>query len=278
MNIYNPNFTNSKFADWLRGTPKPFSASAEGWKKWEQEAQAKHPIRYWITETGLEAIEDLISFLPKKFDAVRNYIRNRYIKKTHALVADPKYIKPGEYYDYGYKIIPCLFSGLVDFVECEKAWMHIVFSEENAKKYAPRWARTRTLRWKQWRCPEAGLANLEWEMTLVHDESAGFAPDDPKYGKPTQQAITAKEVIELYTWFKEVYSKRRDPYEYIENDAGELTTNDNIPFVLSDNPPKEVVETFKQQQKTMHEIQDKYDQEDTEMLIRLIKIRQDLWT
>ena len=278
MKLNQKSLADSSFADWVRGTKKPFSASFEGWAKWKREAKTAHPIRYWVVESAFPAIETAVEWLPTRLNNIRNYICNRYVDQTHAIVASKSVLERGQYQDFGYKLVPCLFSGLVDFVECEKAWMHVVFSQENFKKYVPTYYRFRLLRWKKWRSAEAGIKNLEWETTLVFNEDCGVTPADPNYGMLTPQAIAAKEVLELYYWFTQVYLKRPDPYSVIENSAGDLETEDGVPMILLDNPPNEIVKEFNEQTKTVHQIQEQYTQEDTEMLTRLIKIREHLWT
>lgn len=278
MKLNPKSLSDSNFADWLRGTKKPFSASFEGWAKWKREAKAAHPVRYWIVEDFFPAVEQVVNWLPDRVHQIRNYIRNRYFDHSHALVASKTTLERGVYTDFGYKLLPCIFSGLVDYVECDKAWMHVVFSDENFKKYAPAWYKFKILRWKKWRCPEAGIKNLEWETSLVYNEDCGVQPGDQNYGLPTPQAIAAKEVLELYYWFTQVYVNRPDPYDSIENSAGDFETEDGVPVILLDNPPADVVEEFNSQTKTVHQIHEQYEKEDTEMLIRLIKIRENLWT
>jgi hypothetical protein len=55
-----------------------------------------------------------------------------------------------------------------------------------------------------WRCPEAGIAHLEWATGLKHDEE-WFDKNDPRYGQPTHQALAAQEILLLYKWGKAVF-------------------------------------------------------------------------
>lgn len=52
----------SKFADWLRGTPKINLGTSEEWNAWRKTAKEKK-VRYWLTEEGLDFLKDLFSSL-----------------------------------------------------------------------------------------------------------------------------------------------------------------------------------------------------------------------
>lgn len=51
-------FSCSKFADWLRGTPKLSCGTSEEWRDWEISAKQSRPIRYWLAEEGLDYIQE----------------------------------------------------------------------------------------------------------------------------------------------------------------------------------------------------------------------------
>ena len=274
----NHYWTIGKFADWLRGTPSPGAQTSRGWREWKQQAQAAHPIRYWIAEEGLDYLQQFVFYIPDKIYGLKYYVNNRWVTRTHALTAHPRDIKPGDWCDVGNRFLPCLFNELRDFVEVELAWWHIAWdSGSERKKYnAPFWA-TGWFRWRTWRCPQAGLDNLAWQMKLTNEE---FLEDDQKHlAEPTYQANNAKEILALYKWWTEVYPNRPDPYEaggwsaYCEQrrQAG----NDLLDF--EDRTPEQA-EQSRQALDTTQSIEDKYNQEDEEMMIRLIRIRQSLWT
>ena len=85
---------------------------------------------------------------------------------------------------------------------------------------------------------EKGLETHEWEKTLTFNEDWGVKPDDEKYGKLTPQALAAIEQDEVYSWWKENKVKKDVDFEN----------------------------------------EDKYLEQEEEMLIRLIKIRGSLWS
>ena len=162
------------------------------------------------------------------------------------------------------------------------AWWHIAWADKDEKKKynAPFWA-TGWFRWRVWRCPQAGLDNLEWQRNLRWTEEEVRA-DSPNLGKSTPQAVAAQEILDLYRWWTEVYRNRPDPYdasgwtEYCERKREE-EGSDGLSF-LSDTKDPKLKKAGDRALKLCHKIEQQYEKEDTEMLTRLIKIRHALWT
>lgn len=266
----------SKFADWLRGTTKPSAETSKGWNQWKKVAKDRHPIRFWIVEEGLDKIQDFLCWPRDKLNNVRYYVNNRWVTKSHALTAHSNDIKPGQWCDVGNRFLPCLFNELVDFVEIETAWHHVLWDEEARKKYNVPWWRKGWLRWRTWRCPQAGMAHLIWASGLTNEEY--LSPSDPDYGKPTPQAVAAKEIIDLYVWWKHIRPQRPDPHDVSGWSAiCEKRSKDENDFLWEDKTPEEAAETSKALDMS-RDMEAQYEQEDEEMLIRLIKIRKSLWT
>lgn len=86
---------------------------------------------------------------------------------------------------------------------------------------------------------EKGLEIHEWEKNAVLNEEWGVGPDSPHYGTRPKQSLDAIEQDEIWNWWKE--NKYR---ECIGTDQEEI----------------------------------EYQKQEEEMLIRLIKIRNSLWT
>jgi hypothetical protein len=126
----NHYWTCSKFADWLRGTKSPIALTHSEWKQWRKDAQAAHPVRYWLADDGLDYLQKVFYYIPDKLYELKYYINNRWITHTHALTAHPRDIKPGSWMDVGNRFLPCLFNELVDFVEVELAWWQIAWSDQ----------------------------------------------------------------------------------------------------------------------------------------------------
>ena len=279
----NHYWANSKFADWLRGTAKGGAKTAEGWDEWTTAAQMKHSVRYWLAEEGLDYLQKVVYWPTDTLYAIKYYINNRWVTRTHSLTAHPRDIKPGTWCDVGNRFLPCLFNELQDFVEVELAWWHIAWAEKDEKKKynAPFWA-TGWFRWRTWRCPQAGLDNLDWQSKLRWGEDEGFETGDPHIGQPTPQAERALEILALYKWWTEVYPNRPDPHdasgwsEYCDRKRQEHGET-GLSFMKESKDPELRALGDAALAKT-HEIEQAYEEEDTQMLIRLVKIRGSLWT
>jgi hypothetical protein len=271
-------WTIGPFADWLRGTPKLKLGTSKEWHDWEDNAKAAHPVRWWLAEEGLDYLQKLVYYIPDRLNDVRYYINNRWVSRSHALTAHPRDIKPGTWSDVGSRFLPCLFNELVDFVEIEQAWHHCMWSDEAKTKFDVPWWRSGWLRWRTWRCSEAGLEYLNWASTLTNEE---FLEEGEKHkAEPTYQAKAAKEIIELYTWWTTTYRNRPDPYEVsgwtAACEANRLANGGRLSFGDQDSP--ELRKMSDKAHKALQKIEKAYEKEEEEMMIRLIKIRQSLWT
>jgi hypothetical protein len=268
-----------KFADWLRGTAKPTAETGKGWRVWREAAKESHPVRFWIVEEGLDHVQNFVNWPMDKLNDIRYYINNRWITRSHCLTAHPRDIKPGEWRDVGNRFLPCLFNELVDFVEIEQAWHHCIWDDETQKKYQVPWWRKSFLRWRTWRCPDAGVEYLVWASGLKIDDSLGVRKGEEGFGEPTQQAKNAKEILELYRWWKVERPKRPDPH-----DAGgwseycEMRRSKGYDFLdMEDKTPEEAEQCHTALNRS-REIEEAQEREDEEMMIRLIKVRHALWT
>ena len=277
MALHTNYWSCTKFATWIRGTEKPSAATMEGWHDWHTSAKMKHNFRYWLAEEGLDYIQDFVTWPVRKLYDIKYYINNRWVTKTHALTAHPQDIKPGTWSDVGNRFLPCLFNELQNYVEVELAWWHIAWNSEGRKQYnAPFWA-WGWFRWRTWRCPEAGLDNLAWQRDLRWTENE-VGEDSDKIGQLTPQAKNAQEILDLYNWWTKVYRNRPDPH-----DASGWTAvceenrklHGGITYMHTDPSLKH---KSRKALKLCAKIEKDYAKEDEAMLIRLIKIRNALWT
>lgn len=253
------NYWNeSKFADWLRGAKKPPYASSENWDKWEEEIKKLHPIRFWLAENGLEILQNIVTKPIDFLYKIKYYVINRYVTKTHSLTST---LKRGEYNELDTRILYCLFDELVNFVEIEKAWMQVVFNDDDNDDFKQPWYASGWFRTRTWRHAEMGLKYLAWEQTLTHSD-----------GTMSEQARTAKEVQYLYTWWLHERPNRPDPMDH--TGWTKYCDDKRIGEARSLEEEAEAEKMLYM----MNDIEDEYDREDEEMLIRLIKIRKSLWT
>jgi hypothetical protein len=230
-------------------------------------------------EEAFDAVQGFIWWPVDKVYEVKYYVNNRWVTRTNSLTAHARDIKPGQWQDVGNRFLPCLFNELVDFVEIETAWSHVAWGNKEAiAKYNPPFYAAGWWRWRTWRCPEAGIDHLNWASGLKMDDE-WTDRDSPDYGKPTSQAESAMEILALYRWWTEVYPNRPNPHEasgwsaYCEEsrqkNGGSLFAG------LDDDSDREKSKAILDRST---EIEQAHNAEDEAMLIRLIKIRESLWT
>ena len=265
----------------MRGTVKPGAATSEAWDEWYRTAEEAYPIRYWIVEEGLGKVQDFVTWPRRKVRDVKTYLTNRYVSKIHALTST---LERGKYYEYERRLLHCVFDSLVDYVEIEEAWMQVGWGD---KDVGSKYKSTCRFWWQEWRCPEAGVDRLEWAAGLVLDKNMGVEEGTANYGKSTSQAQTAQEILELYKWWKFERPARPDPWvasgwAAFNNTRSatigpDLNTKAKRRAARSKRTPEDRKESSRLYT-LMSKIEVKYDKEDDQMLIRLIKIRKGMWT
>lgn len=248
-------WNSGKFADYIRGSKKPYALGWAEWDEWHKDAAQKHPIRYWIVETGFKKLQDIVYYPSDLYYSIKTYVRNRWIDKCHLVNTG---LKPGQYYDFDTKILHGLFYELVDYVEVELA-ASARWSSKNKNKY----------KFVNDRCAKAGLDHLNWASKLTYGKDWCKDRTDPNYDKPTPQAIAAKKIKELYTWWTVTRPKRKDPQD--------LSGYSKIDHSFNERSAKDT-KKLKNALVKLEKIEEQYDNEDTEKLIDLIKIRHSIWT
>lgn len=250
----------------------PTSLPLGDWKPYYDKVRAENPRKYFWGKTVPDFIEDTISPLTNTYTDVRYWMRHRFFDRYHIVHTG---LKP-DYYDCSTRMLHANMNLLRDYVEIELAWKNVVFDTEKKKEFKyPRFS-LGWLRFRSFRCPDAGLDYLDWEIKLVNNEDMGYSKTDKLYGKPTRQAQEAREIKEIYNWWVNVYPNRRDPMDasgwsaYCDSlrEEGGILDNLNLP------PTKE----SKRALKALHKIEKDYAKEEENMLVRLMKIRQGLWT
>lgn len=259
MTIRSKYWCNTKLAAMIRKVPKPKSATLEEWRDWRIEVKKNHPIRYYIAEELLSDVQDIVNFIPDKFYNIKYYLKNRFITRTHLLYSN---LSKGKWHEFDDRLLYCAFDQFVDFIEIEKAHMLTWCNEEKYKSFKKDKFTGR--------CPEGGIAYLEWESGLINEFQ-----NSPDYGKSSKQALSAQWQLKAYNWWKLERPNRPDPNEvsgYNEYYEKKYSNGDRDDFYfLSDNEIKDIV-------KKTSEIEQQYYDEDTKYLSELIERRQELWT
>jgi hypothetical protein len=106
-------WSDSKFADKIRGIVRPPYGTQDEWDAWEDKAKKK-PWRYWLAEDGLDHLQSIVTSPIKLKDAIKIYIINRWKEKTHLLKSS---LKPGQYHDLDERILFSVFDELVSMIE-----------------------------------------------------------------------------------------------------------------------------------------------------------------
>jgi len=248
--------------------PKPESATFKAWKEWRESTQTASPIIYWFAEEFLNKLQNFINYPYDKLCDARYYLYNRFIDKKHYLKTG---LKAGQWHEIDTRLLHGMFTELVDFIEIEKAWDRVILDKEAQGKFHTPWWRKGAglLRWKPWRCPEAGIERLKWEMTLKLDYE--LLPEGEK-DHPPSQALGVKEVFGLYTWWKTTRPSRPDPYDVSGwNDYNEKKHKNNES--LFDKQSEEEKAESRAILDKINVIEKAFAEEDEAMMIRLIKLR-----
>jgi hypothetical protein len=155
------------------------------------------------------------------------------------------------------------FNLLVKFVEIEKGHLEI---ENNKEKYlGPWWCRN----WNRFQIklhPEAGVNYLKSEIAWL----------DPMSVNDSMQLHAYTEIWEIYHWWRYIRPNRPNP-----SDLSELKAFRELhPNVFPSSHELSVDDSIKYRElmKLTRDISTQYDKEDDDMLIRLMKIRKNLWT
>jgi hypothetical protein len=257
-------FMDCKLNRYLRkkfGIEKPYALEWGGWEKWDAELKASKPLAFFFTETVPHFLDDTVYSITEIWNKPKRYIRNRYIDRTHILPTD---LQPGQWWDSDSRLVSGMRQLIIDHVEIELAWKNT-------------WDESKKWKFVSGRCSEAGLDYLQWEKSLRYDETWGVDKTDEKFGQLTHQAISALEIEELYNWCKNL-PNRPDAMDVSGwSEHCDLLHADGNSFFAKEKTDEER-ERGNAAHKRLLEIEKKYDEEETEMLTRIVKIRKSLWT
>lgn len=243
----------------MRYSP-PGSMTSKGWRLFEKEFKERAPIRYWFKHNFRRGVIYPIKW---KYDAIRYWIRYRTYDKYHVINTG---LTPG-YYEIDRLMLHGNFNMLKDFVEVEQAiqtyWSDDYKNASWCEKHMPFYRR-----FYPFRRPDLGIKHLEWASTL--DD-----PSLPPYEQSPVQAAAARETLILYKWWVEVRPARKE-IEHVHHDDQGL----GMLSSLDDDFDREAPD-FKAHVASMEasmEQEEQWIQEDTDMLVRLVKIRKSLWS
>jgi hypothetical protein len=251
---------------------KPYALPWGGWELWDKDLRETRPFAFFITETLPGWLELPGRWIVDPINDVVYYLRLRFVSKTHIMRTD---LPKGKWHEFETRLLHSVFTELIDFVEIEQARMNVTWGDDkNRAKYnAPWWHQYRILRWKRWRSATAGVDYLRWCMSLQEDNQM------------TRQADAGYELMCLYTWWKYVRPARKDEWDETGLRAFwhemDIKYGDN--WLLSNAKGTRVIS--RQEEATYRRLSDASDaltqarhKEDEDALIRVVKLRQSLWT
>lgn len=226
----------------------------DGWDRYNARRQRLFPVRWFFHDTLPDWWREYLVWPKNK---VQQFFRYRLKDRYHVVNTG---LEPG-YYDTDTRMINAAFQLLVDYVELELAAMHAAAEESVASESTHSfYGRIKKFRAKQERNAADGLAYLDWEI----NESAGAHIAIGNY----TQADAAKEKKFLYLWWTKYRPERAELYK--------------TPLIWygPDYDPNKPV--FSQdcgyQYHLVQQLERFYEDEDTEMLHRLMNIRKRLWS
>jgi len=239
---------------WFQGycfPEKPKAATAEEWVCWTNKAK-DNKFCYFLTET----VPMWYRVKLMRLRDIKYWFLYRYSKEHMYHLVDTG-LEYG-YYDIDRRMIHANFNMLKEYVEIELAGMQkwTMDNEGTIKKkgglddMSPR---------------ALGLQHLKWESELT--------------GNDTAQAAKATEVRNIYLWWVDVRPNRPDPDAIGWDEAkviGDLK-NKSVMEIFADRTDEEKEASLKRY-KEQEKVSKQYYDEDTDMLCRLIKIRNGLWT
>jgi hypothetical protein len=122
-----------------------------------------------------------------------------------------------------------------------------------------------------YRDPAAGVKHLEWASTL--DD-----PTLPPHEQCIHQAVSAREILILYKWWIETRPARKE-YVIRRYEKTSKLDKDMLDDFLFDPARRSAADydEFTKDMAKKERQEEKWDKEDTNMLVRLMKIRQSLW-
>lgn len=237
--------------------PAPYALEWDEWDEWEEDLKAKYPMGYFFTETIPTVFRKIFVYrlISPIQDAIYSF-RCRFVKKYYLI--DTK-LPRSHYCDSDSRMLHGMFELLVDFIEVELATLHIIFNPKRYKqsRIAIRWN-------SKWRNAKLGLEYIDEYLS------------DPDM--PDEQKAEYKIMLELYNWWKN-RPNRIDPHS-VTNDVNEEIRRKYGCSLLSNKwrDDEDLVKIHDIALDEMVNLEKKYLEEDTENLIKLIKIRYRMWT
>jgi hypothetical protein len=226
-----------------KGVESDTARSSNDWHEFKMYHKEHNPIRYFLNNE-FEAM--FIWPWSMRLERLTDWVQYRTTRRYHIINTG---MKPG-YADASERMLHVNFNMLKDFVEIEKAHMWTWHEEKGVPSKQP------------------GVSHLVWEMGLENEVN--------------NQAKNAREQYELYDWWtnqrpyrEEDATEEWDAYHTLKK---EIYADDADNFFRDDKDTSELKFLQKTWLEKSSTIENNNLMKDEQMLIRLMKIRQSLWT
>lgn len=234
---------------WLRKKCYPFYpkyATIQEWANIQKEMRQKK-LCYWLIEK-----------IPRRLSVWKMRGRDAVMKVKYRFHPDHQYhiIRTGlspDYYEIDQRMLYGMFNLLVNYVEVELAWLYHL-SHPDVDESGD----------------ETGLLALDWQIENNEADS-----------QHNSYAENFKEMKALYLWWTVDRPERERLHEArssaFYSSRFDLDSEKSVMEIMAERTAEEKEESSQFHEKELA-IEEQHDDEDTEMLIRLIRIRASMWT
>jgi hypothetical protein len=263
----------TKFIDKLFRITRPTSATWDKWGEWRANFKKTRPITYFIVETIPLAWEWLYKQTVDRANASMYYCSNRFVTRTHRL--DAPSLKKGQMHELSKRMLHCNFDAYVKWCETEASVDRVWTDEAKLKYKLPWYASTLLSNFVVLRNAQCAIDHLKWEMALFEPDEGQSDPASP------HQAMMAYEKMTLYVWWTKLRPARVD--SWVESGLvefwDEMDKKYSDSWIMSKNKlTAEENATYNRLSAAQSAADEAQLNEDNEMLVRLVKIRDALWT
>ena len=243
----------------------PDSASSEEWEKIEDNMKTNHKVLHFIFDTFPEFFWPL----KRACNSIREWVMYRTYRRYHIIKTD---LEPG-YYDADQLLLHGMFTVLKNYVEIECSHMFMWCMDNKLTKLEKFMSRFRMLR----RFLDLRRFGMSY---LKYDHIEGKEPSQFYEGELEclqNQMKWEKEVLDLYIWWTVTRPSRLNDMDV----SGLSLWYDEYPLdgnIWKCFNNREGQEMWRILNKRNDEVEKKHNEEDAEMMIRLVKVRGHLWT
>lgn len=256
---------------------RPRSLPWGSWNEWRANFKKSRPITYFIVEQIPLIRAWIKKYTVGHFNDFAVYCSNRFVTQTHKMVAPS--LKKGKMHELSTRMLHCNFDAYVKWCETEASVDRLWTDDAYVTYTLPWYARTWLSNFITIRSPQCVIDHFKWEMSLMHPDEGSSEPTLP------EQAKIAFEKMSLYVWWTKLRPAREDSwnstgFSEFWNKMDEKYGDDWFwPGVTNSKVLDQgEIAMYNKLSAAQSDADEAQHIEDQEMLERLIKIRESLWT